>query len=70
MKRFILGCFVFLCGFIGAIGWVIACASKVSGGVSTVLGCVRGTDWVIITIFVIITLSGFSYAAKEIRKEK
>lgn len=70
MKRFILGCCVFLSGFIGMIGWAVACASKVSGGVSTVLGCIRGSDWVIITIFAAMSLAGLIYAAKEARKEK
>lgn len=70
MKKFILSCFIFLAGVICAIGWVIACASKVAGGVSVVLGCVRGIDWAFIIVFSVISLLGLLSAIVEIRKDK
>ncbi len=69
MKKFLLNCFIFLAGFLGAIGWIIACASKVAGGVSEVLICVHGYDWIIIIALLIIALAGLLFAVKEVRDE-
>lgn len=68
MKKTILYCSVYLSGFLGAIGWIIACAAKTAGGSSAVLGCItNGTDWIIITILCSISLIGFLKATSEIR---
>lgn len=69
MKKFLLYCFVFLAGFLGLIGWAIACAAKVSGGVSTVLGCVRGVDTWILAALALVSLLGFLHALGEARKD-
>ena len=70
MKKFILSCFVFLAGVIGAVGWLIACAAKVAGGKSVVFSCVRGIDWAFIIAFSVIALLGLISAIIEVRKEK
>lgn len=69
MKKFILSCVIFLAGVIGAIGWVIACASK-ADGISIVLGCVYGMDWAFIIAFSVIAFLGLSSAINEIRKDR
>lgn len=70
MKKFILSCFVFLAGVVGAIGWLIACAAKVDGGISTVLACVYGMDWAFIVAFLLLALAGLILAVMEAGKEK
>lgn len=67
MKKFLLYCFVFLAGFLGMIGWAIACAAKVSGGVSTVLGCVQGMDMWILAALALVAVVGFLHALGEAR---
>lgn len=69
MKKFLLYCFVFLAGFLGMIGWAIACAAKVSGGVSTVLGCVHGGDMWVLAILALVAVIGFLHALGEARKD-
>ena len=69
MKKFLLYCFVFLAAFLGMIGWAIACAAKVAGGVSTVLGCVHGVDMWILAFLALVAVVSFLYALGAARKD-
>ena len=69
MKKFLLCCFVFLAAFLCMIGWVIACASKVAGGVSTVLGCVHGVDMWILAFLALVAVVSFVCALRQSRKD-
>lgn len=69
MKKFLLGCFVFLGGIIGFVGWIIACATLKSGGIRDVLGSLSSTtDYVIVIFFAIMAVGGICVAISEMKK--
>ncbi len=70
MQKIILGATMLLCGVIGFVGWIIACVIKVEpGSNSQVIGCLYGTDYIFVIIFLILAVMGLFIAVSEVKKE-
>lgn len=69
MKKFILGCVLLLAGTIGFTGWMIACTNNGSGYCET-LSYLRGSDWVIVLLFVAMFVIGLIISLVEVKKDR
>lgn len=70
MKKMILGASMLLSGVIGFVGLIIACVNKAQGGaISTVIGCLRGSDYIFAAIFMILAIVGLFIEIIEAKKE-
>lgn len=66
MKKFIIGCFLMLCGIIGGTGWVIAYTISFCQTGQTLVNLLDGTAIPaisnIISLFYFIAIIGFTFA--------
>ena len=70
MKKFLLGCFMFLGGIVGFVGWMTACATLKGGGIRNVFGALSSTtDHAMVILFAIMAVGGFVLAISEIKKD-
>ena len=66
MKKVILGAAMLLSGVIGFVGWCIACALTVQPGArSRVWGCMNGSEWLPVIVFVLLSVCGLVLAIKN-----
>ncbi|MDR7857894.1 hypothetical protein [Tissierella sp.] len=69
MKKMILGASMLLSGVIGFVGLMIASVNKVQpGSISTVIGCMRGTDYFFAAIFIILAIIGLFIEIVEVKR--
>jgi len=70
MKKMILGASMLLSGMIGFVGLIIACVNKVqAGAISTVIGCLRGSDYIFAAIFMILAIVGLFIEIIDAKRE-
>lgn len=71
MKKFLFGCFMFLGGLIGVMGWLNACATLNSGRSRRVLYAMEDVDnFVIVIFFLFISVRGVILAVSEMKKDE
>lgn len=70
MQKIIFGSTLILSGVIGFTGWCIAGTQIVQPGArSSVLGCLRGVDWVIALLFMALFIVGLNITVNELKKK-
>jgi uncharacterized membrane protein len=70
MKKTILGSALMLSGVIGFVGWIIACTNTVeSGAWSGILGNLKGADFIVSIIFIVISVLGFLVTLRSIKND-
>jgi uncharacterized membrane protein len=72
MKKTILGSALMLSGVIGFVGWIIACTNTVESGAWSgvgVLGNLKGADFIISIIFIVISVLGFLVTLRSIKND-
>ena len=70
MRKFILGISMFLCGILGAVGWMISCAiinQRFSG--LELIDILDGSNLIIFGIFVVMALIGLVISIFQSIKE-
>ena len=67
MKKLIFGLGLLFSGVIGFVGWCNAVAqTAVQGSNSDIFGCFDGIEWIILVVFVIMSVTGLIFAVNEL----
>lgn len=67
MKKIILLCTITLCGVISAVGYFIACSCG-NGAMSSPASYLETDEWLLLSVFMAITLISLIAAIKETKK--
>lgn len=66
----LFGLGLLLSGIIGFVGWCTTAVQTVQpGAVSSLLGCLNGTEWIVLVIFALMAIAGLIISFIEFKKE-
>lgn len=69
MKKMLFGLGLLLSGVVGFTGWCIAATGMVEPGArSNIWGCLDGSEWIVLFVFVVIAVAGLIISAVEFKK--